>query len=72
MTSFENIYDIELYSIIKIDSPAPADEEINETHGLAIVIDKDFIKNRLKVRLLKLKREFWLEPNTQFEPILNV
>ena len=47
MTSFENIHEIDLFSLIKITSVAPFDE-FNETcakDNLAIVIDKDYIRN---------------------------
>lgn len=72
MTSFENIHEIDLFSLIKITSVAPFDE-FNETcakDNLAIVIDKDYIKNRLKVRLLQLKKEIWLDASTQFEMVI--
>lgn len=72
MTSFENIHEIDLFSLIKITSVAPFDE-FNETcvkDNLAIVIDKDYIKNRLKVRLLQLKKEVWLDASTQFEMVI--
>ena len=72
MTSFENIHEIDLFSLIKITSVAPFDE-FNDTcakDNLAIVIDKDYIKNRLKVRLLQLKKEIWLDAFTQFEMVI--
>lgn len=72
MTSFENIHEIDLFSLIKITSVAPFDEfnEACAKDNLAIVIDKDYIKNRLKVRLLQLKKEIWLDASTQFEMVI--
>ncbi len=74
MTSFENMHEIDLFSLIKITSVAPFDEstEVCEVDNLAIVIDKDYIKNRLKVRLLKFKKEVWLDTSTQFEPVITI
>lgn len=72
MTSFENIHEIDLFSLIKITSVAPFDEfsETCAKDNLAIVIDKDYIKNRLKVRLLQLRKEVWLDASTQFEMVI--
>ena len=50
MTSFENIDTIELNSLIQITSVSGLDESLDNcrVNDLAIVIDKDYIKNRIK------------------------
>ena len=74
MTSFENLKNIDLFSLIKITSLSPLDEDLNnfKTNDLAIVIDKDYIKNRIKVRLLKHKRDVWLDTSTCFDPVIEL
>ena len=69
MTSLWNMNDIDLFSLIKITNLSPLDKALEnfKENDLAIVIDKDYIKNRIKVRLLKYKREFWLDTSTRFD-----
>ena len=74
MTSFWDISNIDLLTLIKITSLSPLDETLNnfKTNDLAIVIDKDYIKNRIKVRLLKYKRDVWLDISTCFDPVIEL
>ena len=74
MTSFWNMNNIDLLTLIKITSLSTLDEALNnfKTNDLAIVIDKDYIKNRLKVRLLKYKRDVWLDTSTCFDPVIEL
>lgn len=72
MTSFENIDIIELNSLIQITSVSGLDESLDNcrVNDLAIVIDKDYIKNRIKVRLLKWKKDVWLDTSTCFKEVI--
>ena len=74
MTSFENIGQIELNSLRKITSVSGLDESLDNcrVNDLAIVIDKDYIKNRIKVRLLKLKKDIWLDTSTCFDSVISL
>lgn len=74
MTSFWDISNIDLLTLIKITSLSPLDETLDnfKTNDLAIVIDKDYIKNRIKVRLLKYKRDVWLDTSTCFDPVIEL
>lgn len=74
MTSFWDMNNIDLLTLIKITSLSPLDEALNnfKTNDLAIVIDKDYIKNRIKVRLLKYKRDVWLDTSTHFDPVIEL
>ncbi len=74
MTSFWNMNDIDLLSLIKITSLSPLDEALDfcKINDLAIVIDKDYIKNRIKVRLLEFKQEVWLDTSTRFDPVIKL
>jgi hypothetical protein len=74
MTSFWDMSNIDLLTLIKITSLSPLDEALNnfKTNDLAIVIDKDYIKNRIKVRLLKYKRDVWLDTSTRFDPVIEL
>ncbi len=74
MTSFWNMNDIDLFSLIKITDLSPLDLALDfcRINDLAIVIDKDYIKNRIKIRLLKYKREIWLDTSTRFEPVIEL
>lgn len=74
MTSFWDISNIDLLTLIKITSLSPLDEALDnfKTNDLAIVIDKDYIKNRIKVRLLKYKRDVWLDTSTCFDPVIEL
>jgi len=74
MTSFWDISNIDLLTLVKITSLSPLDEALNnfKTNDLAIVIDKDYIKNRIKVRLLKHKRDVWLDTSTCFDPVIEL
>jgi hypothetical protein len=74
MTSFENLKNIDLFSLIKITSLSPLDEALDfcKINDLAIVIDKDYIKHRIKVRLLEFKQEVWLDTSTCFDPVIKL
>ena len=74
MTSFWNMNNIDLLTLIKITSLSPLDEALDnfKINDLAIVIDKDYIKNRIKVRLLKYKRDVWLDTSTCFDPVIEL
>lgn len=74
MTSFWDMSNIDLLTLIKITSLSPLDEAMDnfKTNDLAIVIDKDYIKNRIKVRLLKHKRDVWLDTSTCFDPVIEL
>lgn len=74
MTSFWDMSNIDLLTLIKITSLSPLDETLDnfKTNDLAIVIDKDYIKNRIKVRLLKYKRDVWLDTSTCFDPVIEL
>lgn len=74
MTSFWDMSNIDLLTLIKITSLSPLDEAMDnfKTNDLAIVIDKDYIKNRIKVRLLKYKRDVWLDTSTCFDPVIEL
>ena len=74
MTSFWNMDNIDLISLIKITSVSPLDEALDKcrANDLAIVIDKDYIKNKIKVRLLKFKTDVWLDTSTCFEPVISL
>ena len=74
MTSFWDMSNIDLLTLIKITSLSPLDEALNnfKTNDLAIVIDKDYIKNRIKVRLLKYKRDVWLDTSTCFDSVIEL
>ena len=74
MTSFWDMSNIDLLTLIKITSLSPLDETLDnfKTNDLAIVIDKDYLKNRIKVRLLKYKRDVWLDTSTCFDPVIEL
>lgn len=74
MTAFENISNIELNSLIKITSLSHYDEYTNtcKVNDLAVVIDKDYLTNSIKVRLLQLKKNVWLDRSTCFEYITTI
>lgn len=74
MTSFWDMSNIDLLTLIKITSLSSLDEAMDnfKTNDLAIVIDKDYIKNRIKVRLLKYKRDVWLDTSTCFDPVIEL
>lgn len=74
MTSFENMNQIELNSLIKITSVSGLDESLDncKVNDLAIVIDKDYIERKIKVRLLKWKKDVWLDKSTCFDSVISI
>ena len=69
MTSFENIDIVELNSLIQTTSVFGLDKLLDncKINDSAIVIDKDYIKNKIKVRLLKWKKDIWFDTSICFK-----